>query len=88
MMLSPVVRCFEDDDIIHVEGFVDPVRDIEIINIELALADMAQVEKRLEKVPRDKKATEAEKTGLPKLLKALEEGIVIQRASIVQGIIV
>lgn len=38
-----VVRCFEDSDIIHVEGSVDPVRDIDIINIELALADMAQV---------------------------------------------
>lgn len=38
-----VVRCFEDQDIIHVEGSVDPVRDIDIINIELALADMAQV---------------------------------------------
>lgn len=40
----PVVRCFEDSDIIHVEGSVDPVRDIDIINIELALADMAQVQ--------------------------------------------
>lgn len=38
-----VVRCFEDADIIHVEGTVDPVRDIDIINIELTLADMAQV---------------------------------------------
>lgn len=37
------MRCFEDTDIIHVEGSVDPVRDIDIINIELALADMAQV---------------------------------------------
>lgn len=41
--MQPVVRCFEDPDIIHVEGSVDPVRDIDIINIELALADMAQV---------------------------------------------
>eukprot|EP00903_Cladosiphon_okamuranus_P010779 g10185.t1 len=69
-----VVRCFEDEDIIHVEGSVDPVRDIDIINIELALADMAQVEKRLQKTARDKKATAAEKSGLAKLLKALEEG--------------
>lgn len=69
-----VVRCFEDQDIIHVEGTVDPVRDIDIINIELALADMAQVEKRLQKASKDKKATEAEKSGLAKLLKALEEG--------------
>ena len=41
-----VVRCFEDDDIIHVLGTVDPIRDIEIINTELVLADMATVEKR------------------------------------------
>lgn len=69
-----VVRCFEDADIIHVEGSVDPLRDIDIINIELALADMAQVDKRLQKASRDKKATPAEKSGLAKLLKALEDG--------------
>ncbi len=45
-----VVRCFVDDDIIHVDGTVDPVRDIEVINLELILADIAQIEKRLEKV--------------------------------------
>lgn len=45
MVGRSVVRCFEDSDIIHVEGSVDPVRDIDIINIELALADMAQVRK-------------------------------------------
>ncbi len=43
-----VVRCFENDDIIHVSGSVDPVRDIEVINLELALADLAQIEKRLD----------------------------------------
>ncbi|CAM9131860.1 unnamed protein product [Choristocarpus tenellus] len=69
-----VVRCFEDSDIIHVEGSVDPVRDIETINIELALADLAQVEKRLQKASKDKKATAQEKSGLAKLLKALENG--------------
>lgn len=45
-----MVRCFEDDDIIHVSGTVDPVRDMEIINLELVLSDMAQVEKRLQRV--------------------------------------
>ena len=44
-----MVRCFDDDDIIHVAGSVDPVRDIEIINLELVLADLAQVEKRIAK---------------------------------------
>jgi ribosome-binding ATPase YchF (GTP1/OBG family) len=42
-----VVRCFDDDDVIHVEGKVDPLDDISVINFELALADMAQIEKRL-----------------------------------------
>lgn len=45
-----VVRCFRDDDIIHVDGTVDPTRDIEVINLELILADISQIEKRLEKV--------------------------------------
>ena len=49
-MIVQVVRCFEDDNIIHVSGNIDPVRDIEVINLELALADLAQVEKRVAKV--------------------------------------
>src|SRR5918993_254184 len=44
-----VVRCFDDDDVLHVMGGVDPVRDREVIEFELALADLALVEKRLEK---------------------------------------
>lgn len=46
-----VVRCFEDEEIIHVDGNVDPLRDVEIISLELVLADLAQIEKKLEKVP-------------------------------------
>ena len=45
-----VVRCFEDDDVIHVAGKVDPVADIDVINFELALADIAQLEKRQERL--------------------------------------
>ena len=41
-----VVRCFDDDNIIHVEGSIDPIRDIETIELELALADMESVQKR------------------------------------------
>ena len=44
-----VVRCFDDPNIIHVSGSVDPIRDIEVINLELALADLEQVGKKLEK---------------------------------------
>src|SRR5574341_1516154 len=45
--IAHVVRCFEDDNVIHVTGKVDPLSDIEVINTELALADMATVEKAL-----------------------------------------
>ncbi len=47
-----VVRCFEDDNIIHVDGTVDPMRDVEIIELELVLADIAQIEKKIERVSR------------------------------------
>jgi ribosome-binding ATPase YchF (GTP1/OBG family) len=45
-----VVRCFDDDDIVHVAGKVDPLADVEVINLELALADIGQIEKRLERL--------------------------------------
>src|SRR5512144_309835 len=45
-----VVRCFEDDDVLHVSGSVDPVRDIEVINTELMLADLESVTKKRERV--------------------------------------
>ena len=44
--ITQVVRCFEDGNIIHVEGSVDPIRDVEVINLELILADMEQVDRR------------------------------------------
>lgn len=72
-----VVRCFESDDIIHVAGSVDPERDIEIINIELALADMSQAEKRLARARKDvrvKKEAQIEIDALEKVLPALEDG--------------
>lgn len=55
-----LVRCFEDDDIQHVMQTVDPVRDRDIINIELGLADLASVEKRLDKTARTAKSGEAQ----------------------------
>jgi len=73
-----VVRCFEDNNIHHVEGSIDPVRDIETIQIELALADLASVEKRLEKTNRSAKSGDKEAKKelavLEKLLPVLEEG--------------
>jgi len=61
-----VVRCFEDDNVVHVDGSVNPVRDKEIIDIELGLKDLETVEKRLEKVVR------AAKAGSKDDIKALE----------------
>ncbi|MGK7937123.1 MAG: redox-regulated ATPase YchF [Xenococcaceae cyanobacterium] len=72
-----VVRCFDDDDIIHVAGSVDPVRDIEVINLELILADLAQIEKRIERVrkqARNNKDAQAEMLVLEKLNTALNDG--------------
>lgn len=45
-----VVRCFENQDIIHVEGSVDPIRDIEVINLELVMADLDLINKRIDKI--------------------------------------
>jgi ribosome-binding ATPase len=52
-----VVRCFDNDDIIHVSGSVEPARDIDIINLELILADLAQVEKRIERTRKQAKSS-------------------------------
>lgn len=73
-----VVRCFEDDNIIHVEGKVDPISDIETINLELVLADLESVEKRYTRVSKvartkDKEAV-AELAVLDKIKPVLEEG--------------
>ncbi len=74
-----VVRCFDDDNIIHVEGSVNPVRDIETIQIELALADLASAEKRRDKATRAAKSggdkdAKAELELLDKIQPVLEEG--------------
>src|SRR5438046_1171443 len=53
--LIEVVRCFEDPDIVHVTGNIDPIRDIEIVTTELVLADLESVSKRKEKISRDVK---------------------------------
>jgi len=58
--IAHVVRCFEDDNVVHVEGKIDPASDIEVINTELALADLESVEKFLAKV--EKVARTGDKT--------------------------
>jgi len=72
-----VVRCFDNDDIIHVAGSVDPQRDIDIINLELILADLAQIERRLDrtrKLARNNKEAQAEVDVLEKLVGVLNAG--------------
>ncbi|HXI69563.1 MAG TPA: redox-regulated ATPase YchF [Verrucomicrobiae bacterium] len=73
-----VVRCFDDADIHHVTGSVDPVRDIEVINTELVLCDLEAVKKRLEKVAKDAKRGDkvalADEAVLKKLEPVLDAG--------------
>ena len=73
-----VVRCFDDADVHHVSGTVDPVRDIEVINTELMLADLESVRKRREKVGKDvkrgDKAAAAEDVVLAKIEATLDAG--------------
>ncbi len=70
-----VVRCFEDPDVQHVMGPVDPARDREVINIELQLADLASVEKRLDKSARAAKSGDAQAKLETRLLTALKEAL-------------
>ncbi len=59
--IAHVVRCFDSNDIVHVEGSVDPLRDVDIINIELIFSDMETVERRLDKA---RKAAKGDKSAL------------------------
>ncbi|MBV9110137.1 MAG: redox-regulated ATPase YchF [Gemmatimonadetes bacterium] len=73
-----VVRCFDDPDVVHVMGSVDPVRDREVINLELVLSDLAIAEKRLERVRKSArggdKDAQSEVALLERLVSALGEG--------------
>ena len=75
--LLQVVRCFADDDVVHVEGEIDPVRDIEIVETELVLADMQSLEKRIDRVGRQARADKElrkEVEAMEPLLRHLNEG--------------
>eukprot|EP00238_Polyblepharides_amylifera_P004159 CAMPEP_0196594908 /NCGR_PEP_ID=MMETSP1081-20130531/79624_1 /TAXON_ID=36882 /ORGANISM="Pyramimonas amylifera, Strain CCMP720" /LENGTH=371 /DNA_ID=CAMNT_0041919307 /DNA_START=297 /DNA_END=1412 /DNA_ORIENTATION=- len=81
-LIIQVVRCFEDDDIIHVDGKVDPIADAETINSELALCDYAQIEKRMERLGKtgrkageEKIKHETETAALERIVAALEAGL-------------
>jgi GTP-binding protein YchF len=70
-----VVRCFEDPDVLHVAGTIDPVRDIEVINTELMLADLETVRKRRERVAKDVKRGEKGAAAEEAVLAKIEEGL-------------
>jgi ribosome-binding ATPase len=74
-----VIRCFDDPDVVHVMGAIDPIRDREVINLELVLADLAVVEKRLDRVRKSAKSgdkdAQAELSLLERLQGALSEGL-------------
>ncbi|AZV55991.1 redox-regulated ATPase YchF [Clostridium sp. AWRP] len=73
-----VVRCFEDDNIVHVDGSVDPIRDIETINLELIFSDLEVMDRRIEKVSKlaksGDKESKVEYEIMLKVKKHLEEG--------------
>lgn len=82
--ICEVVRCFENKDIIHVENVVDPIRDIEIIEVELILADLEVVENRFNKIGKKAalskdKEVQKEAAILTKLKEALEKNMPIRR---------
>jgi GTP-binding protein YchF len=70
--IAEVVRIYENSDLIHVEGTIDPLRDIEIINMELILADMQTVEKRIGTIGRDVKRGDKDAIKLQVLLERLK----------------
>jgi len=76
--IAHVVRCFDNDDIVHVAGRLDPLSDIEIINTELSLADLESVERAIERAEKKLKANEKEAKSrmavLEKLKACLDEG--------------
>lgn len=78
--ICQVVRCFEDNDVVHVAGQVNPLDDIDVINLELALSDISQIEKRLDRLKKGKKsaaeaeAAAVEEGALSKVVKAIEDG--------------
>lgn len=81
-----VLRCFDNDNVVHVDGSVDPIRDKETIDIELQLKDLETVEKKLDKVGRaartGNKEAQAEADVLETLKKSLEAGISVRAVEI------
>ncbi|MGI2324101.1 MULTISPECIES: redox-regulated ATPase YchF [unclassified Methylococcus] len=73
--IAHVVRCFENDDIVHVAGKVDPLSDIEVIGVELILADMATVEKSLQRAQKAAKSGNKEEIERVRVLELVSKGL-------------
>jgi len=84
--IAHVVRCFEDDDVVHVSGRISPIDDIEIINTELALADLDSVEKQLFKAEKHAKTGQKDalflRDTLQKVVDHLAEGLPVRSLSV------
>jgi ribosome-binding ATPase len=88
-MIVHVIRSFADSDVHHVDGSIDAARDVEIIEMELAMADMDTVERRLSAVrakmkPGREKDLELEESGLVKILEKLEQGVMALEAELTE----
>lgn len=80
-LIVHVVRCFDDDNVVHVEGNVDPKRDIHIIEDELILKDLESVEKRLEKLEKETKSGKKEDIQKFEIVKRLKEHLEVGKAA-------
>jgi len=72
-LIVQVVRCFDDDNVVHVSGKIDPLDDIEVINLELILADLQMAEKILVKLEKNAKSQKEKPLALPLLQKVIEQ---------------
>jgi hypothetical protein len=83
-----VVRCFEDENVVHVSGSIDPLRDMEVISLELSFADLAQVQNRLAKMVKDvktnKEGAKEEQAALQKVEAVLDSGQPARKADLTE----
>ncbi|PNU21544.1 redox-regulated ATPase YchF [Geothermobacter hydrogeniphilus] len=84
--IAHVVRCFEDDNVVHVDGSVDPLRDVEVIQTELNLADLATLGKRIQRIEKlarsGDKSAQAELTVLQRVEEVLNDGRPVRAAGL------
>ncbi|MDH3560451.1 MAG: redox-regulated ATPase YchF [Gammaproteobacteria bacterium] len=84
--ICQVVRCFDDDNVVHVSGSIDPVRDIDVINTELALADLETVEKGIQRVSKVAKSGDKEAKAKLAMFEAVREHLDSGRLVISMGL--